>query len=125
MRANTYAPESSSREWVPRATRPGHTCTSKCDSTARRSTRFRGCGHTASGSSGGRIVAFMATAERPGFTPGYGISTDSAGLLDWGWAEERLTRSRNYWVCTMREDGRPHAAPVWGIWLDDAVLFSS
>ncbi len=32
---------------------------------------------------------------------------------------------RNYWVCTTRADGRPHAMPVWGLWLDDAVLFST
>jgi PPOX class probable F420-dependent enzyme len=26
---------------------------------------------------------------------------------------------------TTRADGRPHAAPVWGLWLDDAVWFST
>jgi Pyridoxamine 5'-phosphate oxidase len=67
----------------------------------------------------------VVTIERPGFTPGYGISDEGTGLLDWAWAEERLVASRTYWVCTTRADGRPHAAPVWGLWLDGALLFSS
>jgi general stress protein 26 len=38
---------------------------------------------------------------------------------------ERLEASRNYWICTARPDGRAHAMPVWGLWRDDGVLFSS
>lgn len=38
---------------------------------------------------------------------------------------EQLTAARNYWICTTRRDGRPHAMPVWGIWLDGAVWFST
>jgi hypothetical protein len=34
--------------------------------------------------------------------------------LPWSHAQERLTRSRNYWICTARPDGRPHSIPVWG-----------
>ena len=44
------------------------------------------------------------------------------------WADvTRVARrgSRNYWVCTTRADGRPHAMPVWGLWIDDAVWFST
>ena len=63
--------------------------------------------------------------ERPGFTPGYGISTSDDGLLDWTWATSRLVESRNYWVTSTRADGRPHAAPVWGIWHEDALVFST
>ena len=32
---------------------------------------------------------------------------------------------RNYWLSTTRPDGRPHAKPVWGLWLDGAFLFST
>jgi PPOX class probable F420-dependent enzyme len=64
-------------------------------------------------------------AERPGFTPGYGIASDEIGLLDWTWAEQRLVAARNYWVTTTRDDGRPHAAPVWGLWHDGTVVFST
>lgn len=57
----------------------------------------------------------------------YGVPVDGSGgeLLPWSWAVERLTAARNYWICTTRRDGRPHAMPVWGIWLDDAVWFST
>jgi len=63
--------------------------------------------------------------ERPGFTPGYGIATDDEGLLEWSWSTSRLVDARNYWVTTTRPDGRPHATPVWGIWHDDAIVFST
>ena len=33
--------------------------------------------------------------------------------------------ARNYWVCTTRPDGRPHAMPVWGLWLAGGVAFST
>jgi pyridoxine/pyridoxamine 5'-phosphate oxidase len=64
-------------------------------------------------------------AQRPGFTPGYGIASSDDGLLPWSWVEERLTAARNYWVTTTRADGRPHAAPVWGVWYDGAIVFST
>jgi len=62
--------------------------------------------------------------SRPGFEPGYGISEDEEGMLDWSWAEERLERSRNYWIVTAGEDG-PAAAPVWGIWAGGALFFGT
>jgi PPOX class probable F420-dependent enzyme len=64
-------------------------------------------------------------AARPRFPHVYGIHEDEEGLLDWSWATERLAQARNYWISTTRPDGRPHAMPVWGVWLDDAFYFSS
>jgi hypothetical protein len=58
----------------------------------------------------------------------YGIGRDGsrAGeLLPWGTVEEWLQASRNYWVCTTRADGRPHAKPVWGIWMQGMLVFST
>src|SRR5437588_473394 len=63
-------------------------------------------------------------ASRP-HAPGYGLSTDKKGLLPWSWAEERLTDSHNYWITTVRPDGRPHVMVVWGIWMDGAFWFST
>jgi len=59
--------------------------------------------------------------------PGYGIvgSDEGTGLLPWSWARERLERSHDYWVATVRPDGRPHVMPVWGVWMEDALWFSS
>jgi PPOX class probable F420-dependent enzyme len=33
--------------------------------------------------------------------------------------------ARNYWVITVRPDGRPHAAPVWGIWWGGTLWFGT
>jgi Pyridoxamine 5'-phosphate oxidase len=63
--------------------------------------------------------------RRPGFRELYGIHEAAQGMLDWAWAVERLAASRNYWIVTADADGRPRAAPVWGVWFDDAVLFGS
>lgn len=62
---------------------------------------------------------------RPVMPAGYGISADGAGELPWGEVAERLAAARNYWLCTTRPDGRPHAMPVWGLWLQDALVFST
>ena len=71
------------------------------------------------------MAAREPTATRPAFPPGYGISEEAEGMLPWSWAAERLEASRNYWIVTAAADGRPHAAPVWGLWLDDALLFGT
>ena len=47
------------------------------------------------------------------------------GLLPWTEAERRLTVSHDYWVATVRPDGRPHVMPVWGVWLEGRLWFSS
>jgi nitroimidazol reductase NimA-like FMN-containing flavoprotein (pyridoxamine 5'-phosphate oxidase superfamily) len=57
--------------------------------------------------------------------PGYGVPKSRTGLLSWAWAERRLAGSHNYWLITVRPNGRPHAMPVWGVWVDGAFHFSS
>jgi PPOX class probable F420-dependent enzyme len=59
--------------------------------------------------------------------PGYGIlgASEGTGLLSWSWAVERLSASRNYWIATVWPDGRPHAMPVWAVWRQDFLWFSS
>jgi hypothetical protein len=61
--------------------------------------------------------------SRPQIPEGYSISQGPEGMLSWRWAEERLERARNYWVVTVRPDGRPHAVPVWGAWVDRCFYF--
>jgi hypothetical protein len=46
-------------------------------------------------------------------------------FLAWSFADTRLRRAHNYWLCTTRPDGRPHAAPVWGLWEKGAFVFST
>ena len=65
-------------------------------------------------------------ADRP-VMPGYGVlpAGQGSGLIAWAEAERRLTVSHDYWVATVRPDGRPHVMPVWGVWLGGHVWFSS
>jgi hypothetical protein len=55
----------------------------------------------------------------------YGIKAVPGEKLPWERVQEWLVASRNYWICTTRLDGRPHAKPVWGVWLEDRVLWGT
>ncbi len=48
-----------------------------------------------------------------------------AQYLPFSHAEDRLTKARNYWICTARPDGRPHSIPVWGFWVDGDLCFGT
>lgn len=65
-------------------------------------------------------------ASRP-YMPGYGLraASEGTGLLRWSWALERLERSHDYWVATARGSAQPHVMPVWAVWLDESLWFSS
>jgi PPOX class probable F420-dependent enzyme len=59
--------------------------------------------------------------------PGYGVlpASEGSGLIAWAEGERRLTVSHDYWCATVRPDGSPHVMPVWGVWLDGRLWFSS
>lgn len=64
-------------------------------------------------------------ASRPKMPVGYGMPKGSKGQLNWNDVFKKLEKSHNYWIGTTRADGRPHAMPVWGLWLDGVFYFSS
>jgi hypothetical protein len=66
------------------------------------------------------------SASRP-YMPGYGIARadEGRGLLPWEWAQERLARSREYWVATTGLGGGTQLSPVWGVWDGASFWFSS
>ena len=57
--------------------------------------------------------------------PGYGLAEGTKGLLSWSWAEQRLKKSHNYWITTVRPDAAPHTMVVWGLWQSGRFLFST
>jgi nitroimidazol reductase NimA-like FMN-containing flavoprotein (pyridoxamine 5'-phosphate oxidase superfamily) len=61
--------------------------------------------------------------SRPVMPAGYGVPEGDEGMLGWSWALERLETALNYWFSTTRADGRPHAMPAWGVWLDGELYF--
>lgn len=62
--------------------------------------------------------------ERPRI-PDYGISKSKTGMLPWKWAAKKLAESREYWIMTVRPEGRPHAMIIWGLWIDGAFWFGT
>ncbi len=50
--------------------------------------------------------------------PGYGVPEGDETLLPWSHVEERVREARAYWMATVRPEGRPHAVPTWGVWVD-------
>ena len=42
-------------------------------------------------------------------------------MLTWPEVAGALAPSRNYWLGTTSRDGSPHAAPVWGVVLDEVL----
>ncbi len=68
----------------------------------------------------------MPVRDRPQMPEGYGISKEETpDMRSWQSVEDQLTVSHNYWIGTTRPDGRPHAMPVWGLWLDGAFYFGT
>ena len=66
----------------------------------------------------------IPTPQRP-YMPGYGVPVNPDGMLTWAWVDQQMAKSRNYWICSTRPDGRPHAAPVWGVWVDGVLYFGT
>jgi len=64
------------------------------------------------------------TVGLPQVPPLYGMKSPHK-FLPFTHAEERLAKSRSYWICTTRPDGRPHSIPVWGFWLDGSLYFGT
>jgi hypothetical protein len=53
--------------------------------------------------------------------PRYGDA--SATAPPWDDIEQRLIDASLYWIITTREDGRPHAVPLVGVWHEGAFAF--
>ena len=58
---------------------------------------------------------------RPRFPEGYAKAPKA--LLPWSYVERRITDAKNYWSCSVRPNGKPHAVPVWAVWLDSHIYF--
>ncbi len=63
--------------------------------------------------------------DRPEMPTSYGVGDAAYGFepLSFSWVAERMIEARGYWVVSVHSDGSPHAAPVWGVWLDSRFYF--
>ena len=57
------------------------------------------------------------------FPDGYGTPGGPESLLPWSHVEERMRRAANYWITTVSPEGRPHARPIDGVWVEGALCF--
>ena len=58
---------------------------------------------------------------RPKFPKGY--VDNPASFLTWERVAAQLAESVNYWLCSVRPDGRPHVIPRWGVFLDEKFFY--
>jgi hypothetical protein len=67
-------------------------------------------------------------ARRPRIPAGYGAAEPGSPpgtTLPWKTVEKWLVEARTYWITTTRPDGRAHAVPLWAVWLDGGLWFST
>jgi len=58
---------------------------------------------------------------RPLFPKGY--VDNPISILSWEYVIERLSSSKNYWLCSVRPDGRPHSVPRWGVFINEKLYY--
>jgi len=57
--------------------------------------------------------------------PSYGVPTEGGELMPWAFVVAEIAKARNYWVITVGRQSGPHAAPVWGAFVDDDLFFET
>jgi hypothetical protein len=67
-------------------------------------------------------ASVSAKAERPAFPQDYGVPKAKKGMLAWEQVGAWLEVAKVYWIVTVRPDARPHARPIWGMWVDRPLL---
>lgn len=75
-------------------------------------------------------VTSPSAAEHPQAEPldvpdGYGLNEVGENHASLASVLERFGTERTWWLATSRSDGRPHTAPLWGVYVDGQLLFSS
>lgn len=56
--------------------------------------------------------------SRPFTQQEYGIPESKDEMLTWEFVADAMSTDRFFWVTTIRPDGKPHARPTWGVWVD-------
>lgn len=59
--------------------------------------------------------------SRPKFPKGY--ADNPVSYVGWEWVVEQMTASKNYWLSSVRPDGRPHVVPRWGVFIDNRFFY--
>ncbi len=59
--------------------------------------------------------------SRPKFPTGY--VENPTKTVAWEAVEQRLSEAKNYWLCSVRPDGRPHVIPRWAVYVDGKIYY--
>jgi hypothetical protein len=59
--------------------------------------------------------------SRPHFPKGY--VENPTKTVAWEMAEQRLAEAKNYWLCSVYPDGRPHVIPRWAVYVDGKIYY--
>jgi general stress protein 26 len=52
-------------------------------------------------------------------------TNEVAAVTPWAQAQKQLADTHNYWLATVRPDGRPHVMPLFAVWSDGSLYFTS
>ena len=58
---------------------------------------------------------------RPTFPPGYVDNPTSE--VSWDYITQQLIKAKNYWLCSMYPDGRPHVIPRWAVFVGGKIYY--
>ncbi len=59
--------------------------------------------------------------SRPHFPAGY-VEHPKA-MVSWEYVAQKLTDAKNYWLASVRPDGRPHVVPRWAVFVEGCVYY--
>jgi hypothetical protein len=62
---------------------------------------------------------------RPKFPEKWHVTNNPKLWITWVHANDKLVKEKVYWISTSSAKGRPHAAPVWGIWKQNRFYFET
>lgn len=67
----------------------------------------------------------MPYRQRPRLPAEWHVPEDPKKWVTWAQASKKLRDEEVYWISTSSLTGKPHAAPVWGIWKNDRFYFET
>lgn len=62
---------------------------------------------------------------RPKLPAEWHVLNDPKQWIAWKHVDEKLASEKVYWISTASVKGKPHAAPVWGIWKNNTLYFET
>src|SRR5690348_6531639 len=72
-----------------------------------------------------RKGGFVPRRVRPRLPEEWHVPNDPKKWITWNHASNKLRSEKVYWISTASISGKPHAAPVWGIWKNNNLYFET